>query len=176
MARIKLRHLSEVAQKQVKKLTLPNKPEKKKPKKANSNEMLMLTFEADLAKYFGEFQKEFRFDAKRKFRFDYYLPDLRVGFEINGGEWLGGRHTKGKGYQTDLDKINLAQINGFRVFQFTYTHLKELRHIPIFEQLKFEIPIKFSPKIEPTDKFTAKIKSISKGELKIYPEIDNEIL
>jgi hypothetical protein len=46
--------------------------------------------------------------------------------EINGGVFVNGRHTRGGGgYETDLIKLNLAQMNGFKVFQFTYQMLEK---------------------------------------------------
>lgn len=61
--------------------------------------------------------------VNRRFRFDYYLPKINIAIEINGGSWMGGRHTFGKGYETDLMKLNLAQQLGIKVYQFTYDML-----------------------------------------------------
>jgi very-short-patch-repair endonuclease len=62
-------------------------------------------------------------DTKRKFRADYLL-DEKIIIEINGGQFINGRHNRGgKGYENDLTKLNLAQSNGFKVFQFTYEML-----------------------------------------------------
>ncbi len=49
---------------------------------------------------------------------------------------MGGRHTragkvKGKEYtqyENDLNKINLAQFHGFRIYQFTYEMLARLEY------------------------------------------------
>ena len=62
---------------------------------------------------------EFRFAPPRRFRFDYYWADKKVAVEINGGIWSQGRHTRGFGYLSDMEKLNLAQRMGIRVFQFT---------------------------------------------------------
>jgi hypothetical protein len=72
-------------------------------------------------------QKEVLFkrimDTDRMFRADYLLND-NIIVEVNGGQWIGGRHHRGgKGYENDLIKINLAQKNGFKVYQFTYEML-----------------------------------------------------
>jgi hypothetical protein len=47
-----------------------------------------------------------------------------MAVEINGGVWTGGRHIRGVGYQKDLEKLNLAQAAGWRVFQFTPQQFK----------------------------------------------------
>lgn len=64
---------------------------------------------------------EFRFDespAKRGFLFDYCWPDERVALEVNGGIWRkgGGAHT-GVGHLRDMEKMNLAQLQGWIVLQ-----------------------------------------------------------
>lgn len=58
---------------------------------------------------------EYRFDAKRLFRFDLASPELRLGFECNGH--FEGKH--GRGWSGDAEKMNLAQMQGWRVLVFT---------------------------------------------------------
>lgn len=59
---------------------------------------------------------EYRF-SRRRYRFDYaWLPD-RVALEVNGGVWTQGRHTRGPGYLRDMEKLNLAQLDGWVVLQ-----------------------------------------------------------
>ena len=53
----------------------------------------------------------------RRFRFDWAWPDQRIALEVNGGVWTRGRHVRGTGYLRDLEKLNLAQLAGWRVFQ-----------------------------------------------------------
>ena len=59
--------------------------------------------------------------TKRRFRADYLCPNIKIVIELNGGQWVNGRHNRGgKGYENDLVKINMAQRNGFQVWQYTY--------------------------------------------------------
>jgi len=94
--------------------------------------ILIYEFEGYLRQHYGGFQKEVVYSSimptTRKFRADYYLPNDKIIIEINGGVWKdgGGRHNRGKGYEEDLIKANLAQKFGFEYYQFTYRHLKEL--------------------------------------------------
>ena len=111
---------------------LPKKlprPKKKPAKQSNSNILQLLCFEQFLGQQKLDFKKEVFakdvFLTKRNFRFDYYIASHRVAIEVNGGEWMGGRHTSGKGYQTDLEKANLANLNGVVYLQYTYTQLKK---------------------------------------------------
>ena len=59
----------------------------------------------------------------RNFRCDFYCPNLRLIVEINGGEWSNGLHVRGKRYNDDLRKANIAQLNNFTYLQYTYTQL-----------------------------------------------------
>lgn len=67
----------------------------------------------------GEAKTEYRFHPHRKWRFDIAWPDRRVAVEIDGGVWSGGRHTTGRGFEGDLEKINSAQALGWIVLRVT---------------------------------------------------------
>lgn len=41
----------------------------------------------------------------------------------------------GKGYETDLQKINLAQRNDYKVFQYTYEMLQRREYLEDFKQI-----------------------------------------
>lgn len=64
--------------------------------------------------------KELQFDAVRKWRFDYAIPEHRIAIEIDGGVWMdgGGRHTRGSGWIKDQEKLNEAAAQGWRVMHF----------------------------------------------------------
>lgn len=64
-------------------------------------------------------EREFRFSPPRRWRFDFAWPDLRVAVEIEGGIFSGGRHTRGKGFESDCEKYNAAASDGWRVLRFT---------------------------------------------------------
>ena len=64
------------------------------------------------------FVREYRFHPKRRFRFDFAHVQQQVAVEIDGGVWMGGRHTRGKGFISDCEKVNLATALGWRVFRF----------------------------------------------------------
>lgn len=94
---------------------------------------LIIEFEAYLNDKEYRFVKESPFkhmmNTKRMFRADYFCPAHDIIIEINGGQFMGGRHNRGgKGYETDLIKINTASINGFVILQFTYEMLERLEY------------------------------------------------
>jgi very-short-patch-repair endonuclease len=68
---------------------------------------------------YGPVEAEFKFHPTRKWRFDVAIPQARLAFEIDGGVWARGRHTRGKGFVGDMEKLNAAQAMGWRVFRFT---------------------------------------------------------
>ena len=71
---------------------------------------------------FGE--REYRFHESRRWRFDVAWPDVKVAVELDGGEWVRGRHHRALGYAKDAEKLNAACSLGWRVFRFTTSMLK----------------------------------------------------
>jgi hypothetical protein len=94
-------------------------------------------FEKHLRELDIGWQREYLFHPKRKWRFDYVVgpklgitkegqrlfnanhPSRSFAVEIEGAIWSRGRHTRGKGYQADLDKYNAATMLGYRVLRFS---------------------------------------------------------
>ena len=64
-------------------------------------------------------EREWKFCAGRRWRFDFALMEPRIGIEIDGGAWSQGRHTRGKGFIADMEKQNFAVLLGWRVLRFT---------------------------------------------------------
>lgn len=61
----------------------------------------------------------------RKFRFDFAWPERRLLVEVQGGAWNGGKHGRGSGILTDQEKLNLAQLAGWRVLQVGPSHIRD---------------------------------------------------
>jgi len=57
--------------------------------------------------------------AGRKWAYDWACAELRLAIELHGGTWVGGRHTRGAGFQNDRHKMNAAQILAWNVLEFT---------------------------------------------------------
>lgn len=61
-------------------------------------------------------QSELKIIPKRRFRFDFgYLPS-KVLIEINGGNWIRGRHVRPASINNEYEKYNLAVAHGYVVF------------------------------------------------------------
>ena len=70
------------------------------------------------------FEREYRFAAPRRWKFDFANPALMVALEVEGGTWTRGRHTSGKGYAADCEKYSTAAVMGWRVLRFTTDQVK----------------------------------------------------
>lgn len=85
--------------------------------------------------------REFRFDAIRKWRFDFAWPDYMIAAECEGATWTLGRHTSGKGFESDCHKYNHAARDGWKVFRFTSGMVKTGEALQMIEQaLKTDFP------------------------------------
>ncbi len=65
--------------------------------------------------------KEYRFSKDRKYRFDYAIPELKVGFEYEGR----GRHQNYFYFSKDCEKYNLATFLGWKVYRFTAIQIQK---------------------------------------------------
>jgi len=63
--------------------------------------------------------REYRFAPPRCWRFDLAWPDLMLAVEVEGGTWVGGRHTRPRGFERDAEKYNAAVMAGWRVLRVT---------------------------------------------------------
>lgn len=66
-----------------------------------------------------------RFAPPRRWTFDLAWPDRKLAAEVEGGIWVRGRHTRGKGYEKDCEKYNEAALTGWRVLRFTTGQVKD---------------------------------------------------
>lgn len=77
---------------------------------------------------------EYRFDAKRRWRFDYAWPDRLLALEVEGGIWTRGRHVRGAGYRADMEKYNAAALAGWRVLRTTPRELASAETIEMLRR------------------------------------------
>jgi len=65
------------------------------------------------------FERQYKFDPKRKWLADFAFPAMRLLVEIEGGIWSGGRHTRPQGYLDDMEKYNAAAEAGWTVLRYS---------------------------------------------------------
>jgi very-short-patch-repair endonuclease len=64
--------------------------------------------------------REYRFCMGRKFAFDFCWPERMIAVEIEGGTSFGkSRHSRGKGFETDCIKYNIAARLGWKVLRYS---------------------------------------------------------
>lgn len=95
-------------------------------------ERAFLTYWKILAPNFIEPIEEYKFASElgRRWRFDFAFPVVHpylagVAVEIEGGVFVQGRHTRGVGYQKDLEKYNAGATLGWIIYRFTPQMLKK---------------------------------------------------
>jgi very-short-patch-repair endonuclease len=78
---------------------------------------------------------ELRFSMPRRWRFDLAWPEHLLAVEIDGGGYVNGRHSRGKGMDNDCEKFAIAMIMGWRVLRVTPTHVQNGQAIQWIQSL-----------------------------------------
>lgn len=81
------------------------------------------------------FETEYKFHPDRKWRFDYAIIQAKIAIEVHGGVYTQGRHTRGKGFENDREKINTATILGWRVLEVTPEQIRNGKAIEFLSKL-----------------------------------------
>lgn len=80
-------------------------------------------------------KREHRFHPERMWRFDFAWPDQKIAAECEGGTWVNGRHTRGSGFEKDLEKYNAAALLGWIVLRFSSGAVKSGAAIDSLRQI-----------------------------------------
>ncbi|MFA6058935.1 MAG: hypothetical protein WC756_12105 [Taibaiella sp.] len=67
---------------------------------------------------------EYKFHKKRKWRFDFAIPELKIAIEYEGLQSEKSGHTTLTGFTSDTEKYNEAQKMGWRVLRYTVLNYK----------------------------------------------------
>lgn len=84
----------------------------------------LMALQLDRVGLAGAYQREFRFDPSRRWRFDFAFPEDRLALEVEGGTWTNGRHSRGSGFERDAEKYAQAAVAGWRVIRATTGQVK----------------------------------------------------
>ena len=122
-----------------KKMVKATRPKGRSKRPKVKGEKVPNEFEAKLARELKtlkiEFEQEFEFHPKRKWRADFHLVGKKILVEVEGAIWGGGRHTRGKGYIGDMEKYNAATMMGFQVIRFSTDQVKSGHAIQQIEKM-----------------------------------------
>lgn len=69
-------------------------------------------------------EREYRFAAPRRWRFDFCWPQKWLAVEVEGGTFVQGRHSRGTGFENDCEKQNEAVIRGWGILRVTPKHIE----------------------------------------------------
>lgn len=61
---------------------------------------------------------QYKFHAGRKWRLDFAHPETKTAIEIDGGNWINGRHNRGSGRKLEAEKLRHLARAGWKVFPF----------------------------------------------------------
>lgn len=103
----------------------------KRSKKPSEGEK---TLSLELAAAGIEFEREFKFHDKRKWRADFRISNTKILVEVEGGVWTNGRHTRGTGYTADAEKYSTAASEGWIVLRFTTEQVKAGKAIGLIKK------------------------------------------
>ena len=70
-------------------------------------------------------EREFKFHPTRRWKFDFYWPEIGVACEVEGGVWIRGRHNRPQGFISDCEKYSEANLMGICVIRVTDKHIKD---------------------------------------------------
>ena len=73
-----------------------------------------------------KFVRQFQPFKDRRFKCDFFLPDYNVVIEIEGGQWINGRHQRGTGYKNDIEKYNMITLAGYKILRLTTDHFMRI--------------------------------------------------
>ena len=79
----------------------------------------------------GEVVAEFKFHPVRKWRADFAIPSAKLLIEIEGGFWIQGRHSRGGGGESDMEKYNTSAIMGYALLRFSPKQANNLSAVGI---------------------------------------------
>lgn len=71
---------------------------------------------------------------RRKFELDLAWPGWRLGVEVEGSIWTGGAHGRGTGIERDMEKANIATLEGWRILRVTTRQAKSGSCIPMIAE------------------------------------------
>lgn len=84
---------------------------------------------------------EYRAIPKRRFRYDMAWPESRLLVEIQGGLHMArGGHNTAKGIKRDTEKLNLATLNSWSLFQFTADDIRDFTAIKYIKRFLDDHP------------------------------------
>ena len=77
--------------------------------------------------------KEYQFNPDRKWKSDYYIPELKLLIEQEGGVFTGQAHGSIKGILRDIEKYNSCTLLGYRLIRVLPSELMSNRTLEMIK-------------------------------------------
>ena len=95
---------------------------------------------------FPEWETEYRFHPKRRWRIDFAWPEQRVALEVQGGIHMAkSGHNTAAGITRDCEKANEAVVLGWKVLSVTADQIRDGSAIDWLRRLMFEQGAEVAP-------------------------------
>jgi len=82
-----------------------------------------------------EIRKRLAAAGLKDWRFDFAWPDRKLAVEVEGGSFVGGRHTRGVGFREDCHKYHHAMRLGWTVYRCEGTLIRTGYAVALVEKL-----------------------------------------
>ena len=79
--------------------------------------------------------KEFQFNPNRKWKADYYIPELNLLIEQEGGVYTRQAHGSISGILRDIEKYNSATQLGYKILRFTPKQLYTMEALDAIREI-----------------------------------------
>jgi very-short-patch-repair endonuclease len=78
-------------------------------------------------------ERQYRAFPPRRWLFDFAWPAHRLLLEVDGGQWVQGRHNRGLGIEGDAEKQSRAAAEGWRTMRVTRKMIETGRAVMLVE-------------------------------------------
>ena len=96
------------------------------PVRSKAKEFIELNLQYWCNEHAVSLSREHKFDAIRKWRFDYCIEAFKIAIEFEGMSVGVSGHTNFKGFTSNVEKYNAATSAGWKVLRFTFKNYKTL--------------------------------------------------
>jgi len=103
-------------------MKLPHRTPKTKSASVKNDAVLEEPFAKFLVFKNVKFVRQYKPIPTRLYKSDFYLPDFNLIIEIEGGQWVNGRHQRGYGFKQDIEKYNALTLAGYKILRLTTDH------------------------------------------------------
>lgn len=76
-------------------------------------------------------EREVRPVAGRRWRLDFAWPARRLALELEGGQYVHGRHQRPGGFERDCEKYNMVALAGWLVLRVTTAMIADGRALAL---------------------------------------------